>query len=129
MLERRIGDSTVRDCGRIEQPYDTLPLRDAHGCVAEALNVGDAFSVLWHRGGIDSRVARAYLGLQSRDGLTLESLYYDGDPGGGGGDGRPVTLTQRCQTLRDLGECDMYELWEDLCFECRDPETRPACRD
>lgn len=71
------------DCGHV--PVGTS-VAAALGCALDAMETQRAFVVRMELRGTDSHVAQAWVG--QRDGDVFR-LLYDGDPGGGGGDGRP----------------------------------------
>lgn len=88
---------------------------DAHDCVVQAVREQLPFIVQWERSGIDSRVAGALIGWVSDTGWPYEWFSYDGDPSGGGGEDMPVTSSESCEDVVDLGEaCSGLQ----LCVGC-----------
>lgn len=83
------GDGAI-DCGHFAKGTAT---GEGHACAVEAFERGDAFVLRVELQGTDSHVAQALVGR--RDGEVFR-LLYDGDPGGGGGDGRPRIQRVHC---------------------------------
>jgi hypothetical protein len=95
-LRARAGAGGV-DCGRVEIGGDR---GQTDACVVEAFNAGKPFFARYERRGTDSHVA---FGLVRGGDGVVTMLLYDGDPGGGGGDGRPVISGSVCEGPSALG--------------------------
>jgi hypothetical protein len=128
VLAADIDGMPVRICGKLGVDATSADLTAAKNCVLGAVEALEPFEVQWDIQGIDSRVARAYVGLQG-EGASLEitSYSYDGDPGGGGGEGRPSTSVSRCGVLRAKAGCMDADLMYSLCLECATPVGLPGC--
>lgn len=117
---KEMAGSGAADCG-------VVPLNAERGptdfCVVQAFQNGKPFHARYERRGTDSHVAVGV--ARSSNGMVV-ILSYDGDPGGGGGDGRPVVKKSACEaprvrpsplTPRDLPfECGSVR---DLGYACR----------
>ena len=89
-LRARAGSGGV-DCGRVEIGGDR---GQTDACVVDAFHAGKPFFARYERRGTDSHVAFGL--VRGADGVVT-MLLYDGDPGGGSGDGRPVILASVCE--------------------------------
>jgi hypothetical protein len=85
----RAGKGAI-DCGHVAIGGDR---NVSDECVVRALEGGSAFYARYERRGTDSHVA---LGVARSKSGALTLLQYDGDPGGGGGDRRPVIDASIC---------------------------------
>jgi hypothetical protein len=118
---------TVTSCGAIAVG-DEAGRMAAHDCVLARVAANEGFTVLWNRQGIDSRVARAYAGVDRGTGYELRAYFYDGDPGGGGGDNHPLTTTMRCGGgLTAITPCSTTELESSLCITCAQSHLLGQC--
>jgi hypothetical protein len=79
------------DCGHVQLNADATAV---NACVQRSLDGGLPFYAIYEQVGLDSHVASGV--ARSADG-TVTIFSYDGDPGGGGGDGRPVIDAQVCE--------------------------------
>jgi hypothetical protein len=116
VLTRLVGAAQVRDCGHLAIGADEASLVAARDCVIAAESAHEPYVAEWQRQGTDSRLASAYVGLDTASGWTSYHLGYDGDPGGGGGDNHPATAIWACRALVDQGAC--AALSTTLCLAC-----------
>ncbi len=86
----RAGAQAV-DCGHVQLNANATAV---NACVQRSFDDGKPFYAIYERMGLDSHVASGI--SRSTDG-TVTILSYDGDPGGGGGDGQPVIDAQICE--------------------------------
>jgi hypothetical protein len=96
-VKRRSASGAI-DCGHVELGADRSAV-DA--CVVDAFRGMKAFYARYEARGTDSHVVHGVLG--SVTGLVT-LLVYDGDPGGGGGDGRPVITANTCEESRLIAD-------------------------
>jgi hypothetical protein len=82
------------DCGLVLLGGDRSTTDD---CVVKAFQDGKPFYARYERQGKDSHVA---LGVARASDGRIIFLHYDGDPDGGGGDGRPVVDASVCEAPR-----------------------------
>lgn len=126
VLTERIGDADVEDCGDLPLGADDNAYEAAHDCVLAHADVEGEFVLRWALQGIDSRVTYACAGLTEPTGYQRYFLRYDGDPGGGGGDGSPLTVTSTCTAIADLGDC-LDEQHVSLCLACEGAAEVDRC--
>jgi hypothetical protein len=91
---RELAPEGAVDCGRVSLGGDRTATDE---CVLKNFQEGKPFHGRYERQGIDSHVALGV--VRSSDGRVI-FLHYDGDPGGGGGDGRPVVDASVCESPR-----------------------------
>ena len=89
---RAIDGGKGENCG-VATPKDSAP----EACVVRALKEGRRFVSRHRLRGIDSHIE---LGLAGGDDGSVTMIRYDGDPGGGGGDGHPRITTVVCRGAR-----------------------------
>ncbi|MBA3391827.1 MAG: hypothetical protein H0T89_04235 [Deltaproteobacteria bacterium] len=125
VLPRLVGTAPVMDCGSLGIGGEDAAFAAARDCVIAAESSRQPYMVLWQIQGIDSRVAKAHVGLNDNTTWTSYQLNYDGDPGGGGGDNRPVTTIWKCGAVSSQGACP--DLHNTLCLECDSPVFFDRC--
>ena len=125
VIARDVAGEPLTDCGHLAIDADPTAARD---CALSDAASHTPFILLWDAPGIDSRIAHAYVGLDSTSGWSLVSYAYDGDPGGGGGENHPSTVSWTCASLDDLGDCGADRATT-LCLACGAPATESGmCR-
>lgn len=83
----QLGD--FEDCGLVLLEDPPSAWQAAHDCALAAANEQRAFKVIFELQGIDSAIARAFVGLTAES-YAVEALFFDGDPCGGGGCGPKI---------------------------------------
>ena len=128
VLSAERADASPRDCGHLAIAATMAEQTAAKDCVLAAAVAHESFEVVWDLQGTDSKVSRAFLGLLGADAsYTVQSFAYDGDPGGGGGEGHPHTTIASCAGIRATATCTASELAGSLCLECMAPTPSDTC--
>lgn len=129
VLDAELASIAPRDCGELSTAATIAELTAAKNCVLAAIESREPFVVIWDRQGTDSKVSHAYFGvLGADDRLETSSVHYDGDPGGGGGEGRPYTEISSCGALQPVAACADSALPSSLCLQCTTPVVADTCR-
>lgn len=121
----RLSDQGADSCGTLTLADQPSAFSAAHDCVAAAITHGRPFHVQWQQQGYDSEVARALVGTVSSGGAKYYEVDFDSDPSGGSGS-PPVSYTQSCSQLSDLGQCG--DLKQSLCFGCATETLIAKCQ-
>ena len=125
VIARDVAGASLTDCGHLAIGADPTTART---CALSSASSHTPFIVLWDAPGADSRIASAYVGLADASGWSLVYYDYDGDPGGGGGENHPSTVTWTCASLDDLGDCGADRA-RTLCLACGAPAAQSGtCR-
>lgn len=119
---------TTASCGAIAIA-DEAGRMAAHDCVVARVAARASFTVIWERQGADSRVAKAYVGLDRGGGsYDLLAYVYDGDPTGGSLEDHPQTTSLRCGGgLTAITPCATTELESSLCITCEQSHLLSQC--
>jgi hypothetical protein len=104
-------------CGSLQTTATDAQRMSARDCAAQDIMANREFVVSWDIQGIDSRVARAFYGKRTTT-LELRAIFYDGDPGGGGGEARPSASTSSCASILPTSTCTSDDLKNSLCLQC-----------
>lgn len=103
------------DCGLVDPWNDTLEAwQAAQACALAAASGQQPFKLITILQGIDSEVGQAYVGQAARS-YAISTLFFDGDPCGGGGCG-PVVNISSCAGLTAVPGCTVEP--GNVCLSC-----------
>ncbi|MBK7826253.1 hypothetical protein [Nannocystis sp.] len=103
------------DCGLVDPWNDTVEAwQAAQACALAAASGQQPFKLITILQGIDSEVGQAYVGQAARS-YAISSLFFDGDPCGGGGCG-PVVSSSSCAGLTAVPGCTVEP--GNVCLSC-----------
>jgi hypothetical protein len=120
-----IAGPEATDCGSVEAGWDDLStIEAAHDCVADALASASGFAVTLDQAVADGRIVVAY----ASDGTSIYRIdytyvmsfvppYIDSES----------IAASVCAELDDRGR-DCGQLYQELCFECLDPQPAASER-
>ncbi len=103
------------DCGVVDPWNDAVEAwQAAQACALAAASGEEPFKLITILQGIDSDVGQAYVGQAARS-YAISSLFFDGDPCGGGGCG-PVVSISSCAGLTAVPGCTVEP--GNVCLSC-----------
>ena len=103
------------DCGVVDPWNDAVEAwQAAQACALAAASGEEPFKLITILQGIDSDVGQAYVGQAARS-YAISSLFFDGDPCGGGGCG-PVVSVASCAGLTAVPGCTVEP--GNVCLSC-----------